>query len=57
MSDQNIGKSNEFICVELDELGWEVVYKDGTFYHKKTIVHDNGLTRIYNPIPFKKKEK
>lgn len=57
MSDQNIGKSNEFVRVEPDELGWEVVYKDGKFYYKKTTKTDNAIVRVYNQIPFKKKEK
>ena len=54
MSDQNICKCNELVCSEPDKLGWEMIYKDGTFYHKKTIIHDNGMTRIYNPITLKK---
>ena len=41
---------------EPDERGWEIVYRDGKFYEKKTMIHDNGTIHIYNPIPFRKKE-
>ncbi len=57
MSKENIGKRNEIVCGEPNELGWETVYRDGRLYEKKTIIHDNCTTRIYNPISLKKKEK
>lgn len=53
----NVGNyAEEMLILEADELGWKVVYKDGTLYQQKTIIHDNGTTRIYNPIPLKKKK-
>ena len=53
----NVGNSaEEMLILEADELGWEVVYKDGTFYHKKTIIHDNATVRTYHPIPFEKRK-
>ena len=48
--------AEERLFLEADELGWEVVYKDGTFYRKKTYKHDNATVRIYDPIPFKKEK-
>ena len=54
---KNVGNClEEMRLSEPDELGWEKVYKDGKLYEKKTIIRDNGTTRIYNPIPFRKKE-
>ena len=47
----------ELQVLEPDERGWEVVYKDSKFYRKKTFIHDNGITRVYEPIPMRKKEK
>ena len=46
----------EMLILEADELGWEIVYKDGTLYHKKTIIHKNATVRIYDPIPFEKRK-
>lgn len=56
-NEKNVDNCLEEIRVsEPDELGWEKVYKDGKLYEKKTIISDNGTTRIYNPIPLRKKE-
>ena len=56
MSEETFGKYNEIMCGEPNELGWETVLKDGKLFEKKTIIHDNGTTHIYNPIPLKKKK-
>ena len=56
MSNQNVGKGNEIVCVEPDETGESIVYKDGTFYYKNTYEMDNATVRVYNPIPMKKRE-
>lgn len=54
---KNVDNCVEEIRVsEPDELGWEGVYKNGKLYEKKTIISDNCTTRIYNPIPLRKKE-
>ena len=39
-----------------DELGWELVSKDGKLYEKKTLVYDNGTSIIYVPLPTQKKK-
>ena len=53
----NVGNcTEEMLIFEADELGWEVVYKDGTLYHKKTIIHNNATVHIYDPIPFEKRK-
>ena len=44
----------ELPILEPDELGWNVVYKDGKFYEKTTFIDDNGKTTIYMPLPFTK---
>ena len=55
--EKNIGTHLEEMRVsEPDELGWEKVYKDGRLYEKKTFISNNGTTRVYNPIPLRKKE-
>ena len=56
MSERTIGKSNEFVCVESDERGRSVVFKDGTFYYKNTYKFDNCTANVYMPIIMKKKE-
>ena len=57
MQSKNVGNCvEEMLIMEPNELGWEVVYKEGTLYRKKTIEHTNGISRIYMPIPFKKKQ-
>ena len=56
MSERTIGKSNELECVEPDERGRSVVFKDGTFYYKNTYKFDNCTANVYMPIPMKKKE-
>ena len=56
MSEQNIGNSNEIVCVEPDETGRSIVYKGGTFYYKNTYKMDNCTANVYMPIPMKKKE-
>ena len=54
MSERNIDKSNEMVCTEPDELGRTIVYKDSTFYYKKTYKMENGTAHVYDPIPMKK---
>lgn len=53
-NDGNVAK--ELLVLEPDELGWEVVYKDGTLYYKKTIIYKNATINIYDPIPFEKRK-
>ena len=54
---KNVGnRVEEMRLSEPDELGWEKVYKDGKLYEKKTFIFNNCTARVYNPIPFRKKE-
>ena len=56
-NEKNVGNCLEEIRVsEPDERGWEKVYKDGKLYEKKAFISNNGTTRVYNPIPLRKKE-
>lgn len=56
-NEKNIGnRVEEMRLSEPDELGWEKVYKDGKLYEKKTFISKSGTTRVYNPIPLRKKE-
>ena len=57
MSKEKVGsRPEEMLICEPDELGWEVVYKEGTLYYKKTIKKDNATISIYDPIPFEKRK-
>ena len=56
--EKNIFNHDDDISLsEPNELGWEIVLNHGKLYEKKTIIHDNGTTRVYNPIPWKKKKQ
>lgn len=56
--EKNIGNfEDELRLSEPNQRGWKTVYSHGKLYEKKTIIHDNGTTRIYNPLPLRKEIK